>query len=219
MNANEQNVLAWLQQHPAFLHEHATALGLRPDEAKIRSFNQGTVAALKEKTERMANQLAQMLADTEQNQRTHGKLLAFNRALLSANTLAQLAQAASTSLRTDFALPHHVLKILQPAHNKAHLPVALNACDDAVLHTAWADLTAPRCSQRLPAVVAELLPADVSLNSFLQLPVCDQHGLLAVLVIGHEAGDYFHPGLATDLVADMAQSLSVAMSRIMGRLA
>ena len=44
----------------------------------------------------------------------------------------------------------------------------------------------------------------------------DYLALLAVLLIGHEDADYFHADLETDLVAEMAQSLSVALGRMMG---
>lgn len=216
MALNEQAVLAYVQEHPEFLQTHAQTLGIRADEAKILSFNQGSLNILRQKTERMAAQLAQMLDDAERNRSTTAKLLAFNRRLLAANTVGQLGQACGDSLAADFALPHHVLKIVHAPANKARIPVALQAADNRALKKAWAPLSSPQCGQNLPEPVAALLADSPPLGSFLQLPVRCGDVLLAVLLIGHEDAAYFHAGLETDLVAEMAQSLSVALGRMMG---
>ncbi len=216
MALNEQTVLAYVQQRPEFLQTHAQTLGIRADESKILSFNQGSLNVLKQKTERMAAQLAQMLDDAERNRSTTAKLLAFNHRLLAANTVGQLAQACSDSLSEDFALPHHVLKIVQAPANKARIPQAVQAADNSALKKAWGKLSAPQCGQHLPEPVAALLAKSPPLGSFLQLPVWRDDVLLAVLLIGHEDADYFHADLETDLVAEMAQSLSVALGRMMG---
>ena len=216
MALNEQAVLAYVQEHPEFLQTHAQTLGIRADEAKILSFNQGSLDALKQKTERMAAQLAQMLEDAEGNRQTTAKLLAFNRRLLSANTMGQLWQACGDSLNQDFGLPHHALQVLQAPRNKARIPAAVQAVDKVDLQQAWRGLAAPVCGHQVPAAVRALFAGKPVLESFLQLPVWWGGCLLAVLVIGHEERDYFHAGLETDLVAEMAQSLAVAAGRMMG---
>ena len=91
MALNEQTVLAYVQQHPEFLQTHAQTLGIRADETKILSFNQGSLNVLKQKTERMAAQLAQMLDDAERNRSTTAKLLAFNHRLLAARSFSTSA--------------------------------------------------------------------------------------------------------------------------------
>ncbi len=216
MAIDEQTLLDCLRQDPQFLHRHAAELGIRFDEAKIRSFNQGSLDALRHKTERMAAQLAQMLDDAETNRQLSAKLIRFNQQLLRANTLGQLWQAASDSLQQDFGLPYHSMRLLQKPANAAHLPVALDAGSDPALQTAWDTLEAPRCSHHLPEAVAALLPAEPVLESFLQLPVWLGEDLLAVVVIGHPDADHFHPDLETELVSGMADSLAIAMGRIMG---
>lgn len=216
MALNEQEVLAYLQQHDDFLHTHAQVLGIRLNEAKVLSFNQGSLAALRQKTERMGAQLLQMLADAEGNRITAVKLQTFNQRLLSANTLGQLWQASSSSLRTDFALPHHALQLLIPPRNKARVPAAIQAASNGELRLAWKKLSAPRCDTRVPKPVRALFGSEPVLESFLQLPIQHKGALWAVLVIGHEDPGYFHADLQTDLVAAMANSLAAAMSRIMG---
>ena len=79
MTIASEAVLAYLQQHPEFLHTHAAELGYRAAaaEGKVLSFQQGRVDALKHKTERMAAQLAVMLDNAEYNRRTAAKLQRF----------------------------------------------------------------------------------------------------------------------------------------------
>lgn len=82
MNISEQDVLAFLQAQPDWLNEHAAKFGLRPAESKILSFQQGNMLALKRKTEKMAAQLEQILADAEANQTLITKIMNFNLRLL-----------------------------------------------------------------------------------------------------------------------------------------
>lgn len=214
MAIGSKAVLAYLQQHPEFLHTHAAELGYRAvDEGKVLSFQQGSVAALKHKTDRMAAQLAVMLDNAEYNRDTAAKLQRFNCWLLGANTVGQLFQAASQALVEDFGLPTHVFKVMRLPENKARIPQALRA--DAALQQVWSGLQAPVCGTRIAAAARALLPHTPVPESFLQLPVRHQGELVAVLLVGHEDADYFHADLGTDLVSAMADSLAAALVRMM----
>lgn len=216
MTKKADQILAYLRTHPEFLINHAEELGVRPVEGKVLSFNQGSLDVLKHKTEKMAVQVAQMLNDAEQNREISHKLLMFNQKLLSANTLGQLWRAAENSLTDDFQLPCHVLMILAKPKHKVRVPVALDYTNRQDLQSIWSKVKKPICGHRLPDVAYALFDGTLVLESFLQLPIYYDNTLLAVLLIGHEQADYFHPDLATDLVETMANSLAVAMARMMG---
>ena len=100
--------------------------------------------------------------------------------------------------------------------NKARIPQAVQAADDAALQQAWQNLHAPECGTRIADAVRVLLADSPVAESFLQLPVRHSGELLAVLLIGHEDAAYFHADLGTELVSDMADSLAAALVRLMG---
>lgn len=216
MAIGSKAVLAYLRQHPEFLQTHAAELGYCAvaEEGKVLSFRQGSVDALRHKTERMAAQLAVMLDNAEYNRETAAKLQRFNCRLLGAKTVGQLFQAASAALREDFALPNHAFRVMRLPENKARIPPALQAADDTVLQGVWADAQAPECGTRMADAARALLAAGA--ESFLQLPVSHKGQLLAVLLVGHEDPGYFHAGLGTELVSHMADSLAAALVRLMG---
>lgn len=89
---NKQNVLNFLAENPDFLAEHAETLGVRLRDDKVRSFAQAQLAAAQIKADKMAAQMAQMMAAAEANHATMQRLLALDIALLRANTVAQAAE-------------------------------------------------------------------------------------------------------------------------------
>ena len=87
---NEKKILAYLQEHPEFLLNHAADLGVRPAEGRVQSFAQAQWLAQQKKAAKMAGQLAQIMQDADSNHQTLGRMLGFVRRLLAANTLLQV---------------------------------------------------------------------------------------------------------------------------------
>ena len=72
---NEKKILAYLQEHPEFLLNHAADLGVRPAEGRVQSFAQAQWLAQQKKAAKMAGQLAQIMQDADSNHQTLGRIL------------------------------------------------------------------------------------------------------------------------------------------------
>lgn len=213
----EQDVLAYLQQHPEFLLQHAATLGVRPEAGKVQSFAQAQWLAQQAKTEKMALQLTDMLHQAQANATTSARLMRFACRLMTANTLLQACRAASGGLKDDFDLPAHRLLLLMPPRKK-------NAVSEEwllpVSHPAHAHLTEQNdivCAPQLPAALLALLPdGGCGLESFLLLPLLDEGVVRGVVLAGDADENRFVADMPTDRVAELAQLMAVALARTGG---
>lgn len=213
MNISEQDVQAFLQAQPDWLNEHAAEFGLRPAESKILSFQQGSMLALKRKTEKMAAQLEQILADVEANRTLITKIMNFNLRLLRVNNITQWLEAISQGLNGDFSLPYYVIRIIAEWPNKMNIPTDLLAGPE--VRMAASKLTAPVCGSLPVVALAQLLDHKPQLESFLQLPLRCNEKTLGVLIIGHEDASHFRPQQSTEWVAVLAESMAIVLARIL----
>ena len=211
-----EKVLAFLRQHPDFLAEHAEELGVRLRDDKVRSFAQGQIASSRLKTEKMAQRVEEMLDAAHSNHATMQRLLAFDLRLLKANTVGQAAKAVSASLKDDFGLPHFALKLICAPKNKARLPEGLLRPAGHAAVQEWLALKQPLCGHQISPAARKLLPQDVILESFLQLPLHFGGETGGVLLLGHEDAAHFAPGLPTEYVERLAGALAAVLARMTG---
>ena len=211
-----QQVLDFLQQHPDFLAEHADILGIRLRDDKVRSFAQGQLAASRQKTEKLAQRVEEMLDAAQSNHQTMQRLLRFDLRLLHSNTLHQIYKTVATSLKDDFELPYFSFKLVVTPKIKVKLPENLLLPADHAVIREWRKLKKPICSQQISPAARSLLPADVVLESFLQLPLWFGDKVGGVLLFGHPDPHHFAPGLPTEYVERLAQALAASLSRLTG---
>lgn len=213
----EADVLAYLQQNPDFLLQYGRQLGVRVEAGKVQSFAQAQWLAQQDKTTKMAQQLRDMMQQAADNVVISERMMRFAARLMAANTLLQVFNAASGSLKADFDLPAHVIHLFDVPKKKTALP------DDAVLavhHPARAVLLKQQtvlCGSQLPAAVMKLLPqAGKGLESFLCLPLLADGVVRGAIVAGDADAERFVADMPTDRVAELAHLTALAMARTGG---
>lgn len=216
---NAADVLAYLQECPEFLLEHARTLGIRPAGGKVQTFAEARRLAQEHKTAKMTEQFAEMAQAADANFKTTARLLACAKCLLAADGADAVCQAFSGSLTRDFALPAHMLCLLDTA---VSAKPSDTVCTIGAGHAARAALSAaalPVCADRLPARLMDLLPASgKGLESFLCLPVVSSDGgNIAVLLAGDADAERFKNGMPTDLVTELAALFAAALERCKGK--
>lgn len=211
-----QKILDFLNTHPDFLAEHAETLGIRLKDDKVRSFAQGQVVASRIKTEKMTQRMEDMLDAAQRNHITMQRLLKFDLRLLQAKTLNQVVKAVSASLNDDFGLPYFSFKLIVTPKIKTKLPESLNLPEHLKIAAEWKKLKQPICSQQLSGEARALLPNDVILESFLQLPLWFGKYVGGVLLLGHPDPHHFAPDLPTEYVQRLAEALSAVLARLTG---
>ena len=214
---NDKKILAYLQEHPEFLLNHAEELGVRPADGRVQSFAQAQWLAQQQKTAKMASQLAQIIQDADSNHQTIGRMLEFMRRLLAANTVLQVLRAVEKGLDRDFGLVSGRIWLLADTPKKN---TAVGAYRLPESHSAWAGLSAltePICGNRITPAVLSVLPQNGrGLESFLLLPVCFGGQAIAAIVAGDADETRFTPDLPLDWVRELASCTAVALARTGG---
>lgn len=213
MSVSETDVLAFLRAHPDWLQDYATEFKLRPIESKIMSFQQGSMLALKRKTQKMAAQLVQILNDADANQALVVKIMNFNQRLLAVNNLNQWSEAIVQGLKIDFSLPHHALRVLIEPPKNMSMPLNLIAKPD--VKAAGSKLIKPLCGVLPVAALIQLLPDHPHLESFLQLPLRWRQQTIGLLLIGHENVTHFQSDQSTKLISIMADGIAIVLARLL----
>ena len=203
---NEKKILAYLQEHPEFLLNHAADLGVRPAEGRVQSFAQAQWLAQQKKAAKMAGQLAQIMQDADSNHQTLGRMLGFVRRLLAANTLLQVLRAAEAGWQEDFALP-----------KKGAVSGTYRLPENHAAHAALSALKEPLCGNRIASALMKALPQEGrGLESFLLLPLRVNGQTVAVMVAGDADETRFTPDLPLDWMRELAACTSAALARAGG---
>ncbi|OSI08320.1 Uncharacterized protein conserved in bacteria [Neisseria animaloris] len=213
---DKESILEFLKAHPDFLAEHADKLGIRLRDEKIRSFAQAQLVASQLKINKMADQLENMLTDSEANKVTIERLLALDLQLLKANTIGQLVQALYQVLKDGFGISQFKLALVAEPKNKARIPEEILVAG----HKARSEIAAlkkPVLGNKISKEMRNLLPqSEIVPESFLQLPVPIGNKTGAVLLAADTDVNRFAEGLETEWIERMAEAIGTALSRIMG---
>lgn len=213
---DKESILEFLKAHPDFLVEHADKLGIRLRDEKIRSFAQAQLVASQLKINKMANQLENMLTDSEANRVTIERLLALDLQLLKANTIGQLVQALYQVLKDSFGISQFKLALVAESKNKARIPEGILVAG----HKARSEIAAlekPVLGNKISKEMRNLLPqSEIVPESFLQLPVPIGNKTGAVLLAADADVNRFAEDLETEWIERMAEAIGTALSRIMG---
>lgn len=215
---DKKSVLSFLQEHPEFLAEYANILGVRMHDDKVRSFAQAQMAASQQKIKKMTKQVEVMLADAQANHATMNKLLALNLKLLAANTVKQATDALYQSLADDFGIRYMRLVLVAEPVNKARIPEGVKLRPDSKVGMAVAALKQVEVGGKIKPELRGLLnsDSDTVLESFLQLPVVIGGQTGGLLLLADEDVNRFSEDLSTEWVSQLAQAVSVLLSRVMG---
>lgn len=214
---NEKKILAYLQEHPEFLLNHAADLGMRPAEGRVQSFAQAQWLAQQKKAAKMAGQLAQIMQDADSNHQTLGRMLGFVRRLLAANTLLQVLRAAEAGWQEDFALPAGRVWLLAEPPKKGAVSGAYRLPENHAAHAALSALEEPLCGNRIAPALMKALPQEGrGLESFLLLPLRVNGQTVAAMVAGDADETRFTPDLPLDWMRELAACTAAALARAGG---
>jgi len=219
--ADETAIGNYLRSNPDFFVRNEALLGhLRLPHARgsaAVSLVERQVELLREKTQGLESRLSELISVARANDELADKIHRFTRRLMSARSRRDVVDQLEKSLREDFEAFHATLVLfgdaasgLEPGRFVVH--VERGDPRLAGFETLLAS-GKPRCGQ-VRDTQREFLfgneSAAVASLALVPLGPGTPNGLLA---IGSPERDRFHPGMATEFLARMAELISDALSR------
>ncbi|QQS16688.1 MAG: DUF484 family protein [Neisseriales bacterium] len=207
----ENEVLAYLVAHPAFLMQHAPQFGLSPKLNDVMALSEKQLSTLRGQHQQLKLHLDRLQANATLNDTTQQHLHALTLALLSASDLNALIRAIDTVFGAVFNLPYIALKLWHP-HAKA-LPNYFQPTEQCKQSL---NSLNPTCAHYIRDELLAWLPSTTTFQSFAILPLMDSHQAhFGLLLIGSEDPERFSPDLHNHYLQKMDEQISVALLRFL----
>ncbi len=215
---NKESVSAFLQENPSFLLEEASKLGLQVKNNKIVNFAEIQLNTAEHKIRRMEEDINNFIENAKNNENILDKLFALNVELIRATSSQDLLEAIANALENYFNLNAYALRLF-PQLNTCKtdwLPADyfLEENHSAIAHIEKLDH--PVCFHYIPESLMAWMPADIPLQSFVQIPLyLDQTDKPdGVLIIASANPKRFQSSHDTVYVQKMADSITACLNRL-----
>lgn len=207
----ENEVLAYLVAHPAFLTQHAPQFGLSPKLNGVIALSEKQLSILRRQHQQLKQHLDMLQANAILNDTTQQRLHTLTLALLSASDLNELIRALDTVFGTVFDLPYIALKLWHPSAKV--LPNYFQPTDQCKQSL---NSLKPTCTHYIRDELLDWLPSIITFQSFAILPLVDSHQAhFGILLIGSEDPERFSPDLHNHYLQKIAEQISVALLRFL----
>lgn len=217
---DEESVARYLQQNPDFFERHLPLLGrLRLPHARgssTISLIERQVEVLRDKTATAEQKLAEFVSVARANDALAEKIHGFTRRLLRADSLRTTIEQIEASLREDFDAFHSQMVLIGSWPDLPEQRFLRVVAPDHASLKSFESLFAsgkPRCGQVRDTQREFLFGNEANdIGSVALVPLGD-HGSIGVLALGSTDRDRFHPGMATEFLARMADLITDAIAR------
>ncbi len=197
----EEDVAAWLQEHPEFFENHAEMLaGIaipHPYGGRTISLSERQLLTLREKNKALEKKLHEVVTYARENEELGLKVHQFACALFGARDAAAAEGAITYELHERFAVPHVALRLWREAPPSAEV---LTFADES---------RQPVCTQRAMYDTQEWFgEMGPHLRSFAYLPLRASEQSIGLLVLASEDAQRFYPEMGTLFLQRIAEICS-----------
>ena len=219
--ADETAIGNYLRSNPDFFVRNEALLAhLRLPHARgsaAVSLVERQVELLREKTQGLESRLSELIGIARANDELGGKIHRFTRRLMGAGSRREVVDQLEKSLREDFEAFHSTLVLFGDAASglePGRFVVSVERGDARL--AGFETLLAsgkPRCGQVRDTQREFLFGTESAAVASLALVPLGGNTATGLLAIGSPERDRFHPGMATEFLARMAELISDALSR------
>ncbi|OBU86886.1 immunity protein Tsi6 family protein [Chromobacterium subtsugae] len=208
---HSEQVLAFLDEHPDFLQQHAARLNLQAapqNGERVVSFVERQLLELKDQNRQLEAQLQQLVERAQTNERTVARLHRLTLGLLASRELKPQIEALKRSLHQEFQLDRVALRLWHPAAESeaGHY----NAQND--VQGLARNLTTPYCGPYVNDEVMSWFPATPVLQSFAQVALRGSDGqAFGLLVLASDDAQRFTFDMHTQYLSQIGEVLSAAL--------
>jgi uncharacterized protein YigA (DUF484 family) len=200
----EDDVAAYLQEHPQFFENHADMLaGIsipHPYGGRTISLSERQMLTLREKNKVLEKKLQELLAYGKENDELQNKVHQFACELFAARSLDAVHNSTVAQMRERFAVPRavmHVWEITPPSAEM--LTFADQTLQPVCLHRAMYDTN------------AWFGEGAEHLRSFAYLPLRNGDQSFGLLILASEDQQRFYPEMGTLFLQRLAEIISCAL--------
>jgi uncharacterized protein YigA (DUF484 family) len=207
-------VATYLSDNPHFFEEHSELFArvklVSPLGGRTVSLQERQMEVLREKTRGLELRLAELMRLAQENDAITHRLLTWTRSLLLARNDVDLPHVLVNGLQTIFSVPQATLRLWGVAEPYAHTWFAAEVSEDARLFCN--SLTAPYCGPNQDFEAASWIDDAEEVRSIALLPLRTETQAFGLLVLGSPDPDRFSAAMATDFLAQMAETASAALA-------
>lgn len=217
---SEEDVAAFLRNHPDFFQRHGELLEkLRLPHATggAVSLVERQIEVLREKTQAADTRLAELVSIARANEQLAVKIHQFTRRLLRAPTRRAILTEIEAGFRDCFDITQTVLVLFNAGANTTDLRFVRAVAPGDPQLAGFETLLGsgrPRCGQ-IRDTQREFIfgPESSSVGSVALVPLSTLEGPLGLLVLGSLNSQRFHPGMSTEFLTLLGESISDALAR------
>lgn len=219
---SEEAIASYLQSNPDFFERHALLLAkLKLPHARgaaTVSLVERQVLVLRDKNEKLEQQLRELIGVARGNDSLANKIHALSRRLIRARTAGSVIDTIEASLREDFGASDWLL-LLTASKNPAftgvssrHLRVIESAAPELKMFETLFESGRPRCGQIRDSQRDFLFgPGTVEIGSAALVPLGPQP-VFGLLAISSPDTERFHPTMSTEFLARIGDLVSEAVA-------
>lgn len=224
---SEEAVAYYLETHPEFFEKHSgllTSMSLsHVSSGSAVSLIERQVELLRERNRKLERKLTDFIENARMNDLLAEKIHRLGLAMLRAGSLTPCLAAIEASLREDFAADQSILVLVHEDPGLARMAdsgrfVRVAAAESAEMRgfDSLFESGKPRCGQLRDTLKSFLFgPGADEIGSTALIPMADEFAL-GVLAIGSVNSRHFHPGMSTEFLGRLGETLTVALRRYLG---
>lgn len=220
---SDAEVLAYLESHPNFFHEHAEVLAnvqlANATGGNVISMAHWQTNVLREKADQHKLRLEKLLAQAANNQRSYDKLLALVIRWLEQTDATSLPAQIENDLRRNFGLDAIRIMVWSDDAKALYYPAGSEWSDNIVIFAN--SLRAPYCGPCKGFEIEAQLAKQTASGQIASLSIVPlwgkrgtEHLCVGVLLMGAEDLHRFTPDMATQFLQSIGEMAGAALSRV-----
>ena len=217
MELSEQDLAAYLAEHPDFFERHAELLATvqlaSPHGNRAVSLQERQIEMLRDKMRALEHRLAEMMRNAADNEALSARLLGWARALLEQTDAAALPRSAVEQLRQRFDMPLAALRLWGLSPEFSALAEAAPVGED--IPVLASSLSQPFCGANAGFEAARWLDAPPQSLALVALRADPQSAAFGLLVLGSQQSDRFTADMGTEFLARLGEVASSALLRLL----
>lgn len=213
---NHADVAQYLLSNPNFFEEHAELLGKiklsSPLLGRAVSLQERQMEVVRDKYRHLELRLTELMRMAQENDQATAKFQKWANSLLLARNDVDLPHILTANLKEIFNLPHASLRLWDVSEAYQHTWFSAPTSDTIRLFAS--SLNAPFCGENKDFEAAGWL--DVPVASIAMMPLRAENKVVGLLVLGSPDRNRFSSNMATDFLAQLAETASAALSCLIG---
>ena len=218
MQLTEQDLAAYLAEHPDFFERHAELLAevqlQSPHGNRAVSLQERQIEMLRDKMRVLEHRLADMMRNAAENEAISGRLLAWVRAMLQEHDAAALPHTLVREMQQQFQLPQAAVRLwnLQPDYATQDYAADVGT-DIPVLANSLAQ---PYCGANAGFEAARWLGTGAPPQSLAMVALrqADDSSAFGMLVLGSPNAERFTADMGTEFLTRIGHLASAALQRL-----